>query len=152
MIRQKGEERAVLDRPIVSNMLVRKMNFEDIDIVKNIYAESFEKNVSLEINYTNENIYVVCDGDIIMGMCMVNYIDDIFVNKRTAFVNAVCVDKAYRGRGVATFMLREIEAIAMEDGASLVMLTSSSKREVANHLYKKLGFDIYDTNVFKKRI
>lgn len=133
-------------------MLVRRLNHSDLEQVKNIYAEAFLVDVLVEVSYTKQDIYVVCDEDIILGMCMVNYIDDIFVGKRTAYVNAVCVLRKYQNHGVATFMLREIEKICLEDGCTEIMLTSSSKRLEANKLYKSLGYSVYDTNVFKKEI
>lgn len=137
---------------LVSNLIVRRMNNEDIKGLKKIYSNAFDVKTSSVINYTNEDIYVVCNNDDVLGMCMLDYIDDIFVSKRTAYVNAVCVDKKYRNKGVATFMLSEIEKIALEDGCTEIMLTSTSIREAANHLYNKLGFSVYDTNVFKKKI
>ena len=88
----------------------------------------------------------------VFGMCMVNYIDDIFVGKRTAYVNAVCVLKKYQKQGIATFMLGEVEKICLEDGCTEIMLTSRSSRYNANKLYKSLGYYIYDTNVFKKKL
>lgn len=130
-------------------MRIRKMNISDIETVKKIYSESFEE-VKGDISLSKDNIYVVCDCDNIFGLCMVDYIDDIFVKTRTAFVNIVCVAKEYRRSGIAVFMLNEIEKMVLEDGATGMMLTSNSKRVDANNLYKKLGFKIYDTNVFRK--
>ncbi len=133
-------------------MIVRRINKNDLEKVKNIYALAFDTEVLVQIDYINQDIYVVCKDDLILGMCMVNYIDDIFVGKRTAYINAVCVDKQYRKHGVATFMLGEIEKMCIEDGCTEIMLTSSSKRTNANKLYKELGYNIYDTNVFKKEL
>ena len=135
-----------------NSLSVRRMNYFDVDVVKYIYSDSFEKEVCDVINYSTQDIYVVCYLDEVVGMCMVNYIDDVFIAKRTAFINAVCVDKNFRGKGVGSFLISEIEKIAYFDGASEIMLTSSSKRVAANRLYEKLGFNIYDTNVFRKRL
>lgn len=135
-----------------NSLSVRRMNYSDVDVVKYIYSDSFEKEVCDVINYNTQDIYVVCYLDEVIGMCMVNYIDDIFIEKRTAFINAVCVDKNFRGKGVGSFLISEIEKIAYLDGASEIMLTSSSKRVAANRLYEKLGFNIYDTNVFRKKL
>lgn len=136
----------------MENLSVRRLVNSDIGRVKSIYSDSFDKKVNSFVNYTNEDIYVVCLENKVVGMCMVNYIDDIFVSKRTAFINAVCVDKGFRNRGIASFMLSEIEKIVTLDGSSEIMLTSSSKRKDANKLYEKLGFGIYYTNVFKKEL
>jgi len=136
----------------MENLSVRRMAPHDIEAVKNIYSDAFGKEVCVVVSYTKEDIYVVCSFDKVIGMCMVNYIDDIFIDRRTALVNAVCVDKDYRGKGIGSFLLSKIEEIAIEDGADEIMLTSSAKRVCANKLYEKLGFKVYDTNVYKKRI
>ena len=74
-------------------MIVRRINKNDLEKVKNIYALAFDTEVLVQIDYINQDIYVVCKDDLILGMCMVNYIDDIFVGKRTAYINAVIVIK-----------------------------------------------------------
>lgn len=135
----------------MESLSVRRLNVSDIDRVKSIYSESFGQSVS-SINYNGECIYVACVNEEIAGLCMVNYIDDIFVSNRIAFINNVCVSKKYRGLGIARFMLEEVEKILISDGVNEIMLTSSSKRVVANKLYKNLGFSIYETNVFKKKL
>lgn len=152
MIMLVVKEKEALVLLMKNKFSVRRMVTGDIDIVKKIYSQAFGKQVSSVIDYTNEDIYVVCLDDEIAGMCMVDYIDDIFISRRTALVNGVCVGEEYRGKGIATFMLGEIEKLALEDGCTEIMLTSSSKRVCANELYKKLGFEIKDTNVFKKKI
>jgi len=131
---------------------VRKAKLSDIESLKKIYSDSFEIQISDDINHIKNNIYVVDNDFEVIGMCIVDYIDDIFISKRIAFINGVCVHKKYRNQGVATFMLLEIEKIALEDGCIEIMLTSASNRKAANYLYNKLGFSIYDTNVFKKKI
>lgn len=136
----------------MENLIVRRMEINDIEPLKKIYSDAFDKKISKTINYTKEDIYVVCQNEEIVGMCMVDYIDDIFISKRTAFVNAVCIAKDYRGKGIATFMLKEVELIAREDGCKEIMLTSSSKRICANNLYQKLKYKVHDTNVFRKKL
>lgn len=136
----------------MENLFIRRMVFDDIETVKIIYGDAFNKKVCKAVDYTKEDIYVVCHFDKVIGMCMVNYIDDIFIDRRTALVNGVCVDKEYRGKGIGTFLLTKIEEIAIEDGSDEIMLTSSEKRVCANKLYEKLGFRVYDTNVYKKKI
>ena len=70
----------------MESLSVRRLNVSDIDKVKFIYNESFGKSVS-SINYNGECIYVACVNEEIAGLCMVNYIDDIFVSNRIAFIN-----------------------------------------------------------------
>lgn len=138
-----------LDQLEQSKINVREMNEGDIQSLRRIYSESFEIDVPLDIEFRN-NIYVVSLENKIVGMCTIDYIDDVFVSKKIAFINSVCVSKDYRNKGVATFLLKRVEKIAKNNGATQLMLTSSDKRKQAIRLYKNLGFEVYKTNVFKK--
>ena len=132
-------------------MIVRKLKKTELDRVCKIYEESFGI-INSQIDYKIDNIYVICYDDLVVGLCMLDYIDDFFLGKRTCYINSVCVDSEYRRRGIATFMLEEIEKICCSNNVNEIMLTSSSSRVIANKLYKKLNYNIYDTNVFKKQI
>ncbi len=57
-----------------------------------------------------------------------------------AYVDDVVVNKAYRGKGLATKIMNELIETAKTVGADAVYLTSNPKRVEANHLYQKLGF------------
>lgn len=132
-------------------MQIRRLGKEDLDKVSKIYKESFGS-VTSKIVYNDENIYVVTEKNEILGLCAVDYINDIFKSKKIAYINSVCVSKDYHKKGVATYMMKEIEKICMENNVNEIMLTSSEKRVAANNLYKKLDYKIYDTNVYKKKI
>ena len=57
-----------------------------------------------------------------------DYINNIFTNEKTGYINLVCVKSEYRGHGVGTFMLRELEKIARRECVTVLMLTSNKKR------------------------
>lgn len=66
-----------------------------------------------------------------------------------AWIEDVVVHDAARGRGVGEALnLRALE-IAAERGARSVDLTSRPSREAANRLYRRLGFEPRDTNVYR---
>jgi ribosomal protein S18 acetylase RimI-like enzyme len=68
-----------------------------------------------------------------------------------AWIEDVVVDQAARGRGVGEALtLRAIE-VAVEAGARTVDLTSRPSREAANRLYRRLGFEARETNVYRYR-
>ena len=131
-------------------MFFRKIKESELDIAKKIYFESFDEDVVSNVCYNKDNIYVVGEGSTIMGMCMIDYIDHILTGNCVAYLNDVCVDRKFRGMGVGTFMLNEVERVANSYGAFSIMLTSNEKRCSAINLYKNHGFEIYDTNIFKK--
>jgi ribosomal protein S18 acetylase RimI-like enzyme len=66
-----------------------------------------------------------------------------------ARIEDVVVDQAARGRGVGASLSLEALRLAAEAGARSVDLTSRPSREAANRLYRRLGFDVRDTNVYR---
>jgi ribosomal protein S18 acetylase RimI-like enzyme len=63
-------------------------------------------------------------------------------------IHDVVVDAAARGRGVGEALTREALRLAQEAGARSVELTSRTERETANRLYRRLGFERRETNVY----
>jgi ribosomal protein S18 acetylase RimI-like enzyme len=61
----------------------------------------------------------------------------------------VVTDAAAQGRGVATALLRRAVELAGDAGARTVDLTSRPDREAANRLYRRLGFTVRGTNVWR---
>jgi ribosomal protein S18 acetylase RimI-like enzyme len=66
-----------------------------------------------------------------------------------AWIEDVVVDEGARGRGVGEALNREALRIAGEAGARTVDLTSRPNREAANRLYRKIGFEQRETNVYR---
>jgi ribosomal protein S18 acetylase RimI-like enzyme len=66
-----------------------------------------------------------------------------------AWIEDVVVDESARGRGVGEALNRAALDEASERGAKNVSLTSRSSREAANRLYQRLGFEPYDTNLYR---
>ena len=65
-----------------------------------------------------------------------------------ARIEDVVVDESARGRGVAVELVQRALEIAREKGADGVALTSNPRREAANKLYQKVGFNKWETNVY----
>jgi ribosomal protein S18 acetylase RimI-like enzyme len=68
-----------------------------------------------------------------------------------AWIEDVVVDDGARGRGVGEALNEEAVRRAVEAGARSVDLTSRPSREAANRLYRRLGFEVRDTNVYRRR-
>ena len=68
-----------------------------------------------------------------------------------AWIEDVVVDAAARGRGVGEALNEEAIRRAGAAGARSVDLTSRPSREAANRLYRRLGFEPRDTNVYRHR-
>lgn len=66
-----------------------------------------------------------------------------------AWIEDVVVHEVARGQGVGEALNRRALDIAHERGARSVDLTSRPSREAANRLYRRLGFERRDTNVYR---
>jgi GNAT superfamily N-acetyltransferase len=66
-----------------------------------------------------------------------------------ALIEDVVVDQAASGRGISYDLARFALDLARRHGAKTVDLTSRPSREAANHVYKKLGFQQRETNVYR---
>ena len=65
-----------------------------------------------------------------------------------AWIHDVVVDETARGRGVGEALAREALHLAESAGAISVELTTRQGREAANRLYRRLGFELRETNVY----
>lgn len=66
-----------------------------------------------------------------------------------AWVEDVVVDQSVRGQGIGETLGREALRRAAAAGARTVDLTSRPSREAANRMYRRLGFEVRDTNVYR---
>jgi ribosomal protein S18 acetylase RimI-like enzyme len=69
-----------------------------------------------------------------------------------AWIEDVVVDERARGRGVGEALMVAAIRLAEESGARHVNLTSRPEREAANRLYRRLGFEERETNVYRFRL
>ena len=66
-----------------------------------------------------------------------------------AWIEDVVVDDSVRGQGVGEALNRCALDMARLRGARTVDLTSRPSREAANRLYRRLGFEPRETNVYR---
>jgi ribosomal protein S18 acetylase RimI-like enzyme len=64
------------------------------------------------------------------------------------WIHDVVVDEAARGQGAGDALTREALEHARAAGVSTVHLTTRAQREAANRLYRRLGFERHETNVY----
>jgi ribosomal protein S18 acetylase RimI-like enzyme len=69
-----------------------------------------------------------------------------------AWIEDVVVDLSARGQGVGEALTRRALELAERAGAKTVELTSRPSREAANRLYRRLGFQARETNVYRYRL
>jgi ribosomal protein S18 acetylase RimI-like enzyme len=66
-----------------------------------------------------------------------------------AWIEDVVVDESARGHGVGEALNLAAIDEARARGAKNVSLTSRPSREAANRLYQRLGFEPYETNLYR---
>lgn len=66
-----------------------------------------------------------------------------------AWIEDVVVSESARGKGVGKTLTSEAINLAKKLGAKTVDLTSRPSRKAANELYKKMGFALRETNVYR---
>ena len=69
-----------------------------------------------------------------------------------ARIEDVVVDSRSRGRGVGEALTREALRLAAARRARSVDLTCNPSRVAANQLYKRIGFELRQTNAYRYRI
>ena len=66
-----------------------------------------------------------------------------------AWIEDVVVEPGARGKGVGEALSHQALRLARAAGARTVDLTSRPSREAANRLYRRIGFELRDTNVYR---
>jgi ribosomal protein S18 acetylase RimI-like enzyme len=69
-----------------------------------------------------------------------------------AWIEDVVVDEAGRGQGAGETLTRAALEAARTAGARTVDLTSRPSRDAANRLYRRVGFEQRETNVYRYRL
>jgi ribosomal protein S18 acetylase RimI-like enzyme len=103
--------------------------------------------LSAIVDSPSTSLLVARDGDAIVGTLTLAVLR-IPTGVR-AWIEDVVVDEGARGRGVGEALTLRAVELARSAGARSVDLTSRPGREAANRLYRRLGFEERDTNVFR---
>ena len=97
----------------------------------------------------NTEVYLLYDDqERIIGTATLSYCQ--LLTGLKAWIEDVVVDESARGNGYARILLTHLLAKARQCGADSVNLTSRPSRQAANRLYRSMGFQQRETNVYKK--
>ena len=99
------------------------------------------------VQSTHVHLYIALEGAEVLGMLSL-VVFPIPTGIR-AWVEDVVVDESARGKGVGRALSEYALQAASEKGALTVDLTSRPSRVAANQLYKKVGFQLRETNVYR---
>ena len=92
-------------------------------------------------------LLIAKEGAAIVGTAtVIVYTSPAWVKAR---IEDVVVDQSARGRGVGEALVRACLSVARKRGASVAELQSARRREAANRLYPRMGFELRETNVYR---
>lgn len=124
-------------------------NFSDLAILMQELSSNivFTRD-SLERMLTdpNSHLYVTREGDrIVACACLCIYHQPFSTD---ATIESVVVSSKMRGKGFGRKLMEHLIAEASRMNVDCIHLTSNPKRVAANGLYKSLGFEKKETNVY----
>ena len=93
------------------------------------------------------HLMVAVDHGVVAGMLTLAVY--ILPTGTRAVIEDVVVDAMARGKGIGRALLHHALVRAEALGAGTVNLTSHPSREAANRLYRKMGLEIRQTNVYR---
>jgi ribosomal protein S18 acetylase RimI-like enzyme len=83
----------------------------------------------------------VDDKDSVLGFSMVRLRDELLSHEPSAHLEALALDKAAEGRGIAKALLAEAESSAKAHGAQSMTLHGFAVNTRARGLYERAGYD-----------
>ena len=115
---------------------------------KNATTPSREELTSLLAEENTHLIVAEADGAIagMLSLVIVN-----IPTGRKAWIEDVVVDEQFRGQNIGVRLVEFAIKTAKHLAVKKVYLTSSPSRQAAHALYKKCGFEAYDTTVFRMK-
>ena len=110
---------------------------QDVDPLPAAYYEAF---AAIDADACNELVVVEALGEVIGTLQLTVLRDLTHLGGRRAHIEAVRVDRRWRGRRVGEALLRWAIDRARAAGCHLVQLTSNGQRHDAHRFYERLGF------------
>lgn len=140
-------------------MLIRDMQEKDLNDVGVLYDSLFGQKSNLErmvetFSLMNDDSYILIvaeeNGKVIgtvMGIVCLTMVANL---ESFLVIEAVVVDKDYRGNGIGKKMLLDLEDRAKRQGCSYIILVSGDQRKEAHKFYEALGYGEDKAKGFRK--
>lgn len=143
------------------SITIREYGNDDFELVKGILFEAFpEVNDLLEKSMTTSKtldldkrkyIQLVAEEEgKVVGYALASRSCDPVLIRTNLWIDYVCVSSECRGKGIGRRLLQRIEEIAREEKVLFLQLTSSRFRTGARKLYMDMGFEIRESDIFRK--
>lgn len=138
------------------------MEEKDLNDIAILYEKLFGQKSNIEnmlrtfplMNGSDNYILLVVEDNgkvigTVMGIICLTMVADL---KKFLVIEAVVVDENYRGNGIGKKMLLELEARAIRQGCSYIILVSGNQRKEAHKFYEALGYAEDKAKGFRKFI
>lgn len=130
------------------------MKFEyyinEISEVSSLIKETFD--IDININelklQDNQKILLLKDESIVVGLALITLKSDPFKNKKTYYIDYLCVREKYQHKALGRKIFEKIIEIAKENDINYIELTSRKERTAARSIYLDYGMKIKDTDLF----
>lgn len=131
-------------------MLIKELLPEEIEQAKEIYCKSFQKKyIPSTLNLTGTILGCYLENQLI-GIAQIDYINNIFENKKIAWINSFCIHPNYQNQGYGDIFLKKCIKYLQEKEVDFINMTSNPTRTYAHKLYTKNSFETVNTILFKK--
>ena len=97
----------------------------------------------------NSHLYVICEEGRIVACASLCIFHQPFSTDAT--IESVVVSSKMRGKGLGRKLMEHLIEEAARMKVDCIHLTSNPKREAANALYHKMGFERKETNCYVKK-
>ena len=142
------------------NYVLDELKYNDLENLKKVYDEAFTKISDLKLMQekflkisNNNSIKLLCirkDNELV-AFLKCDIIDDFVSSGRPyMFLSNLCVSKNHRGNSYSTILFNEAERIAKKLNCEYIFLTCGNEKVCAHSIYKKLGYNIKNSNIFIK--
>lgn len=133
-------------------MEVKKITKENYNLAQKLFCESFNKKanpVSLPLLGDLIGLYL---NEELIGLCQIDYINNILENKRQAIINNFCIKKEQQNKGYGNYLLNNCITYLQSKNINELIVRSNKKRISAHILYKKNNFQEIDTTILIKNL
>lgn len=141
----------------MSEYLITRLERNDILSLKTLIKEAFSidlafENIEKSLISDNKIYLIAKNNEEVVGHILIDIVSDTIKNIKLFYLGYVCVKNEYKGRGIGTMLLREVENLAKLNNVDIITFTSSFDKCSAHNLYKKNNYQIKDTAVFIKKL
>lgn len=143
----------------MEEVIITRLTIEDVTSFTSLIKEAFDidtvKDNLKNSLFDSNKIYLIAkdkNSNEVVGNILIDIDNDAIKNIKKFYLGYVCVRENYKGKGIGTRLLHEVEKLAIEMNVNTIWFTSSFDKCAAHNLYKKNNYQIRDTAVFIKNL